>query len=100
VLLRPALDFARWVFREGPEHLRKLIVRDCDHGLTALLEEASYARSEQKFDVPAIRAACFRLASAMVAAGFAQLRGVTGWLTAAQDDPLPEVRNAEVRKAD
>jgi hypothetical protein len=98
VLLRPALDFARWVFGKGPERLRNLIVRDCDHGLTALLEEASYARLEQTFDVPTIRAACFRLASAMAAAGFAQERGVTRWLATAKDDPLPEVRNAEVRE--
>lgn len=97
VLLRFALKFAGWVFREGPEHLRKLLVRDCDHGLTALLEEASYARAEEIFDVPAIRAACFRLALAMDSAGFGQNRGVTGWLAAAKDDPLPEVRNAAVR---
>lgn len=98
VLLRPALDFAQWVFRKGPERLRQLIARDCDYGLTALLEEASYARSEQPFDVPAIRAACFRLASAMAAAGFESLNSVAGWLAEAKDDPLPEVRNAEVRR--
>jgi hypothetical protein len=97
-LLRPGLVFTQWLFRKGPERLRHLIMRDCDHGLTALLEEASYARSEQAFDVPEIRAACFRLALSMAAAGFAQERGVTGWLAAAKDDPLPEVRNAEVRK--
>jgi hypothetical protein len=98
VLLRPALDFAQWVFREGPEHLRTLLAQDCTHGLTALLEEASYARSEQNFDVPAMRAACCRLASAMVSAGFGQERGVADWLTKAKEDPLPEVRNAELRK--
>jgi SIR2-like domain len=27
VLLRPALDFAQWVFREGPEHTRTLIAK-------------------------------------------------------------------------
>jgi hypothetical protein len=97
VILRPGVDFAQWVFREGPEPLRQLIARDCDHGLTALLEEASYARAEQPFDVPAIRAACFRLASAMAAAGFESLNSVAGWLAEAKDDPLPEVRNAEVR---
>ncbi len=98
VLLRPALDFAQWVFREGPEHMRTLIAQDCTHGLTALLEQASYARSGQNFDVPGVRAACFRLASAMVSAGFGQGRGVADWLAQAKDDPLPEVRNAELRK--
>jgi hypothetical protein len=99
VLLRPALEFARWLFDDGPVRLRQLIVHDCDTGLVALLEEASYRRSEQSFDVPEIRAACFRLASAMVVAGFADKRGVAGWLAAAKDDPLPEVRNAQARKS-
>jgi hypothetical protein len=96
-LLRPALHFAQWVVRRGPERLRQLIARDCDHGLTALLEESSYARSEQPFDVPTIRAACFRLASAMAVAGLKSLDGVAGWLAEAKNDPLPEVRNAEFR---
>jgi hypothetical protein len=99
VLLSPALDLARWVFSKGPERLRHLIVRDCDHGLTALLEETSYSRSDLPFDVPAVRAACLRLARAMASAAYAQHRGVIGWLTAAKDDPLPEVRNAEDRKS-
>jgi hypothetical protein len=98
VLLRRALGFAEWVFREGPEHMRTLIAQDCTHGLTALLEEASYARSGQTFDVPGVRAACCRLASAMVSAGFGQERGVADWLAKAKEDPLPEVRNAELRK--
>jgi len=97
-ILRPGLGFAQWIFHEGPEHLRQLIVRDCEHGLMALLEEASYARTEQNFDVPAIRAACVLLASAMAESGFTDQRGVTRWLAIAKDDPLPEVRNAETRK--
>jgi hypothetical protein len=98
VLLRSALGFAHWVFRDGSERLRNLIVRDCDHGLAALQEEASYMRSDQNFDVPEIRAACYRLAAAMANAGYGQERGVVGWLAVAKDDPLPEVRNAEVRE--
>jgi hypothetical protein len=97
-LLPSGLNFAEWIFRAGPNRLRDLLVRDCDHGLTALLEEASYARSEQKLDVPAVRAACFRLAAAMANAGYGDQRGVKGWLSAAPNDPLPEVRNARVRK--
>jgi len=98
-ILRPALAFARWLFRDGPTRLRQLIARDCDHGLTALLVEADYTRSELEFDVPGIRAASLQLAMAMAAAGYAQEPGVIGWLTAAKDDPLPEVRNAEIRRA-
>jgi hypothetical protein len=95
VILRSALAFAQWIYRKGPEHLRKLIATDCDHGLTALVEEASYSRSEQTLDVPAIRAACFRLALAMADAGYAGERGVAEWLANAKNDPLPEVRNAD-----
>jgi hypothetical protein len=97
-LLEHGLNFARWIFREGPDHLQQLIAKDCIHGLTALLEEASYTRSEQAFDVPVIRAGCFLLAAAMAAAGFATERVVSRWLAEAKDDPLPEVRNAEIRK--
>jgi|HubBroStandDraft_4_1064222.scaffolds.fasta_scaffold01442_5 hypothetical protein len=97
-ILRPALEFARWLFRDGPQDLRQLIVRDCDHGLTALLVEADYARSGQAFDIPGVRAASFLLASAMAASGFTQESGVTGWLGVAKNDPLPEVRNADLRR--
>lgn len=97
-ILRPGLAFAEWVFRASPEPLRALLLKYCDQGLTALLEEASYSRSEQTLDIPAIRAACIRLASAMATAGFADERGVAQWLACAKDDPLPEVRNAEARR--
>jgi hypothetical protein len=98
-LLPSGLNFAEWIFRAGPIRLRDFLARDCDHGLTALLVEASYdARLEQKFDVPDVRAACFRLAAAMANTGYANQRGVKGWLSAAPIDPLPEVRNAQVRK--
>jgi hypothetical protein len=97
-LLPSGLNFAEWIFRAGPNRFRDLLVRDCDHGLTALLEEASYARSEQEFDVPAVRAACFRLAAAMANTGYWDQRGVKDWLSAAPNDPLPEVRNAQVRR--
>jgi len=96
-LLRPGLDFARSVFRDGPEHLRALIAQNCEHGLSALLLEASYDRTDQPFDVPAIRAACFKLALAMAASG-RQSRAVSEWLAAANADPLPEVRYAEDRR--
>src|SRR5205807_1297728 len=91
-LLSPGLAFATWLFREGPERLRRLIVEDCAHGLMALLEEASYERPEPAFDVPSIRAACFRLASTMARASFTNVRAVGLWLEVARKDPLPEVR--------
>jgi hypothetical protein len=93
-MLYPALQFANWLFRSGPSHLRELIVRDCDSGLTALLTETAYQRTGQPFNVPEIRAACVRLAAAMTAAGFAREQGASAWLSAAVNDPLPEVRYA------
>ena len=96
-ILRPALDLARWIFSDGPDRLRSDIAKDVDHGLAALFEEASYERSDQVFDVPEMRAACIRLATAMAATSFGTSEGVMMWLKAAKDDPLPEVRNAEFR---
>jgi hypothetical protein len=63
-----------------------------------LLEEASYARADESFDVPMIRSGSFLLASAMAAAGFADEPGVKGWIDTAKSDPLPEVRNAQIRE--
>jgi hypothetical protein len=95
--LRPSLDFARVIFKIGPHELLNDIAKDCEHGLIALLEEASYSRSDQNFDVPAIRAASYRLAAAMAKAGFGGL-GVKAWLEQAKNDPLPEVRNAPLQE--
>ncbi len=96
-ILRPALDLARWIFSDGPDRLRAEIAKDVDHGLVALLQEASYERSDQRFDVPEMRAACIRLATAMAATPFRASEGVMLWLESAKDDPLPEVRNAQLR---
>jgi hypothetical protein len=97
-ILRQALEIARWLYREGPKALRELILRDCEYGLSALLEEVSYLRLEKELDVPSIRAACGRLALAMAADGHSQERGVAGWLQQMKSDPLPELRNADLRK--
>jgi SIR2-like domain len=94
-ILRPALDLARWVFSDGPDRLRTEIAKDVEHGLAALFEEASYERSNQVFDVPEMRAACIRLATAMAETSFGNSESVTTWLHSAKDDPLPEVRNAK-----
>jgi hypothetical protein len=93
-VLPSALEFAGWLFEHGPTRYRGLIAGDCDHGLNALLEEASYHRTGQVFDLPKVRAAAFALSRAMDRAGFVDRPGVRGWLSSAADDPLPEVRNA------
>jgi hypothetical protein len=100
VVLRQALDIACWIFQKGYSRLCESIAKDCDHGLIALLQEATYERSEPLFDVPSIRAACARLALAMATRpSYSALLGVAGWLAAARDDPLPELRNAVLREA-
>lgn len=93
-ILRVALDIARWVFDEGPRGIAEIVAEDCEYGLNALLEEASYTRRDAPFDIPGIRAACVRLASAMQRAGLGSEPGASGWISAAANDPLPEVRNA------
>ena len=94
VILRVALDIARWLFDDGPREMATMLVEDCEYGLSALLEEASYARREAPFDVPGIRAACVRLAVAMQRTGFGSGSGASAWISAAEDDPLPEVKHA------
>jgi hypothetical protein len=95
-ILVPALDLARWLLQEGPEDYRSLIVEGCEHGLGCLLEEASYARMRsevEKHDVPLLRRNCIRLALAVINSGLGNRAAVQGWIDAAREDPLPEVRN-------
>jgi hypothetical protein len=99
-ILRTALEIARWLFGDGPEGLAASLAADCEYGLGALMEEASYARANAPFDVPGIRAACVRLARAMTRAGFGTGRSAEAWIAAAKDDPLPEVRHALSRHVD
>ncbi len=93
-VLPNALEFAEWLFRSGPAPYRTLIAADCDFGLSALLIEASYERADPPADLPRLRACAMRLATAMNQTGFGDGAGVRGWLNAAANDPLPEVRNS------
>jgi hypothetical protein len=95
-ILVPALDLAYWLLQDGPEDYRSLIVEGCEHGLGCLLEEASYTRTRsevEKHDVPLLRRNCIRLALAMANSGLGNSPAVQGWIDAAREDPLPEVRN-------
>jgi hypothetical protein len=74
-ILRHALELARCIFSDGPDRLRSDIAKDVDHGLAALFEEASYERSDQVCNVPEMRAACIRLATAMAATSFGTSEG-------------------------
>jgi hypothetical protein len=57
-ILRVALDIARWVFDEGPREITEIVAEDCEYGLNALLEEASYTRRDASFDIPGMRSLC------------------------------------------
>lgn len=98
-VLRSALSLARWLFEQETPQLHALLADDCDRGLRALAQRASYERRDQQFDVPSVRAGCFVLALAMRAAGFRELEGVRCWLEIAPNDPLPEVRNAAAQRS-
>jgi hypothetical protein len=97
-ILIVALDLARWLIEEGPEQYRSLLIDSCTHGLACLLEEASYSRTRaeeaHKMDIPLLRANCIRLAVALKRAGYQDDPAVTGWISNAKVDPLPEVRNS------
>jgi len=47
-------------------------------------------------ELPGVRAAAAKLAGALADAGYGKERAVEGWIRAALDDPLPEVRHAVV----
>jgi hypothetical protein len=98
-VLARALDLSRWILLEGPEDYRPLLIEACEHGLGCLLEEASYARTleeVEKLNIPLLRRNCIRLAVALTDRGRGSSPAVKGWMDAAREDPLPEVRNALV----
>ena len=90
--LGDALWVAEWVFSDG-EPIDQETIRDLAlEGLASLVDELAYGREvQQDVDVPLLRWRCVCLARAMHNAGCNDT-SVTEWLTAAQDDPLPEVR--------
>ncbi len=96
--LPSGLNLARWIFSDGPSHLRDLIAPDCDLALSKLLTVASYEASREDLDVPAVRAGAVALAYAMARDGRQPAPGVDGWMKIAPTDPLPEVRHAGERR--
>ncbi|MEO5334237.1 MAG: SIR2 family protein [Magnetococcus sp. YQC-5] len=96
--LRPALTFAIWSFQKGPEEWWTKLADDCIHGLTFLLKEASYHRSDPQSvtdDLPFLRYQCVMLSIAMSkTTKFKDAEPIKQWLENASDDPMTEVRNA------
>jgi hypothetical protein len=93
-----ALRIARWIFAEGTSHWKTTIADSCVQGLGYLLEELRYDRTQEdeKRDVPVERWACSHLALAMKENGFGEHVSVVQWVAALHEDPLPEVRYAEM----
>jgi hypothetical protein len=98
------LRIARWIFAEGSTHWKATIADSCAQGLGYLLEELRYSRNQDDAarDVPLERWACAHLALAMRESGFGDHSAVAQWMEALNDDPLPEVRHAQMprRKQD
>ncbi len=98
VVLKQALEIAKWVFEEGSEEQREVISQLTIQGLGYLIEELRYDREHDQdndFDVPFLRWVCTHLALAMAEHGLADDPTVARWLEIAKEDPLPEVRQAK-----
>ncbi|MCY4652919.1 MAG: hypothetical protein OXC95_07110, partial [Dehalococcoidia bacterium] len=96
--LSGALDMARRLFETGNDEYRKAIKHNVLLGLEYLIEELRYERERSDDNqVPLLRWRCARLASAMSAAGLGHEPVVVRWLDIAENDPLPEVRQALTR---
>ena len=89
----PALQVAKWIFHEGQASQKELIRQLVEDGLTYLVEELRYDRKHENPDeVPRKRLYCVELAAEMAKDGQNASPAITGWLEAATEDPLPEVR--------
>ena len=89
----PALQVAKWIFHEGQASQKELIRQLVEDGLTYLVEELRYDRKHENPDeVPRRRLYCVELAAEMAKDGQNASPAITGWLEAATEDPLPEVR--------
>ena len=96
--LSGALDMARRLFEDGNDVYREAIRHNVLQGLDYLIEELRYDRERSDDNqVPLLRLRCARLASAMSAAGLGHEPVVVRWLDIAENDPLPEVRQALTR---
>ncbi len=102
-LLLEALGLATWLLNEGPVRYHHLLREECGHGLGYLFEEAAYTGTTARLagegiDVPLLRLNCVRLAMAMRDTGPDVPATAQAWIDAAVSDPLPEVRNAVLRR--
>ena len=97
--LSDALQLAKWIFDEGSDDVRDIILNSVLEGLDYLAEELRYDR-EHDDDVPNLRWRCAQLASSMSKAGFECMPAVIRWLEIASSDPFPEVRSVTMDSLD
>ena len=95
--LSEALQVATWVFDNGNDHLREIILDSVLHGLNYVVEELRYDRHVVSDDTPDLRLRCAELASSMAKAGLEEAPAVARWLELASKDPFADVRNAVAR---
>lgn len=98
-VLHRALQVARWIFSSGSIKQRDTIGESTLHGLRYLIEELTYERDhceEDEVEIPLLRWGCAHLALVMSVSGYESDPTVVAWAEIAENDPLPEVRYAEV----
>ena len=94
-----ALEFAKWLFDDGPVSLRPRLASRCDLALGYLMDETSYenevlAGHGAELDAPLLRQLSMALAGAMRRAGHGSGEGVRRWFEAGSSDALFDVRRA------
>ena len=92
--LSEALRVAKWVFDDGSDDLREIILNSALQGLDYLAEELRYDRDDVNDDAPNLRLRCAQLVSSMANAGLENTPTVVRWLELASKDPFADVRNA------
>ena len=91
----PALQVAKWIFENGTDAQKESIRQLTEDGLSYLAQDLRYDREQETpEEVPRKRLYCAELAAQMAKAGLHQTPAVAQWIDIAQQDPLPEVRNA------
>ena len=88
-----ALQVAKWVFDDGSDDLRDILLGYALEGLDYLAEELRYDR-EHDDDVSDLRWRCAQLAASMSKAGLECEPAVILWLELASSDPFPMMRHA------
>ena len=102
ISLDVALQIPKWIFDEGNEEQKTAVSALALQGLDYLSEELRYDRRHERDDedsIPSLRRGCVQLAVSMAKRGFEEEPVVSRWLKDAENDPMPEVRYANVHHA-